>query len=155
MTTQTFQPKSFKAIVIIYYALFVGQALLGLVIFFLMQGVERTESLESPFNIIIPGAVALGIIGAYYIGQYQKNNLPPMSSTADEKLEHFRRWSVARFAIAESGNLASLVLAFLFGSINYMTYFVIGLAAYILLRPIKEKFIDDYKLGQSEAMKLQ
>ncbi|HFA50704.1 MAG TPA: hypothetical protein ENJ95_16980 [Bacteroidetes bacterium] len=151
MSTQNIQPNSFKATIIIYYGLFAGQALMGLIFYYLMQSEGREDTLESPFNIIIPGAVAFGIIASYLVGQYQKNNLPPAGSSADEKLEHFRRWSIVRFALLEGGNLVALVLAFMFGSINYMLCFVVGLAAFILLRPVKDRFVQDYQVSRSEA----
>ena len=148
MATQQ-QPATFKQTYILYYALFAGQALIGLILFYLMQDTPQDKEVVFPFNFLIPGAVVFGIVGAYFIGQMKQNDIPT-NGTIQEKLDYFRNSSIMKYAIAEGGNLISLVLTYAMASSNYMIWFVVGLTYFIMLRPSKEKFMEDYQVGHGE-----
>ena len=142
------QPASFKQIQILYYALFMGQAFMALVIFYLMQeGYENSP--EFPFDIIIPGAVVMGFAISYFIGQQRKNDIP-VNGNMQEKLDHYRTTNILKWAILEGGNLISLILTFVMASTNYLLWFGLGLAAFVLLRPAKDKFMEEYQVKSRE-----
>ncbi len=140
-------PASFKQTQILYYALFAGQAMIGLILFYLMQDNPQDREVVPPFSFIIPGAVLFGIAAAYFIGQKRQSDIP-VNGIVQEKLEHFKSSSILKYALAEGGNLISLLLTFTMANSNYMIWFVIGLAVFILLRPKRDQFIEDIRPGE-------
>ena len=149
MKNQYKRPASFRAVTIIYFGLLIGQAILAMILFYMMQG--QTQQLpEAPFNMIIPGAVFFGMAGAYLIGQQRASGIP-INGTTQEKLEHFQTSKIIQLALAEGGNLISLVLTFTMANTQYMMWFGIGLAVFILLRPAKDRFMEDYQIGVGES----
>lgn len=142
------QPTTFKHLQIIYFALLLGQVFMGLVIFFLMKD-QAAGTVEVPFNFIIPGAVIFGIIGSQFL-QRKQNGSIPTSGTPDEKFAHFRKWGIMKWAIAEGGNLLSLVLTFIMGNMTTYTWFGVGLVMFAFLRPTLDKFATDYQLSPNE-----
>lgn len=142
------QPATFKRTQIIYYGLFAGQALMGLVLFFVMQD-SITQEVVPPFNYVIPGAVLFGITASYFIGQMRNNGIPT-NGTTQEKLAHYHFSSILNFALMEGGNLISLVLTFAVANTNYLMWFGLGLAAFVLLRPNKDSFMERYQVKMGE-----
>ncbi|MEO1258111.1 MAG: hypothetical protein AAFZ15_04915 [Bacteroidota bacterium] len=142
------QPATFKQTQILYYGMFIGQAFMALVIFYLMQeGPENSP--VSPFDIIIPGAVVMGFAVSYFIGQQRKNAIP-VNGSMQEKLDHYRTTNIIKWALLEGGNLISLVLTFATANTNYLLWFGLGLAAFVLLRPSKDKFMEEYQIKSGE-----
>lgn len=140
------KPASFKSSTIIYYALFIGQAFMGGIIFFVKSGEEMQGEVLSPYNMLIPLAVFAGSMGAYLLRQHFTKSIPVSGSTQD-KLEHFQRYNTVGYAVAEGGNLMSLMLAFIFGNINSFLWFGIGLGIFLLFRPDRSRFIEDYQVN--------
>jgi hypothetical protein len=143
----------FKQTQIIYFGLLIGQVLMGVLLFLLMQKMELERSVESPFNLIIPGAVAVGIIASQFLQRKQTESLP-ISASIGQKLEHFRKWGIMKWAVAEGGNLLSLVLTFLFGNITTYIWFGVGVVMFAFLRPTLDKFANDYQISQTEREQL-
>ena len=150
MATQN-QPATFKQTQIAYYAMFMGQAFIALMIFYLMQE-SNGNAPESPFDIIIPGAVVIGFAASYFIAQQRKNGIP-VNGSVQEKIDHYRTTSIMKWAIMEGGNLISLVLTFVMANTNYLMWFGLGLAAFVLLRPAKDKFMEEYQINNAEEFK--
>ena len=136
-----------------YFGLLVGQVLMGVLLFFLMQKMELERQVESPYNFIIPGAVILGIIASQFFQRKQMEGLPT-SAPLSEKLAHFRKWGIVKWAVAEGGNLVSLILTFLFGNITTYIWFGVGVLMFAFLRPTLDKFATDYQISQSERDEL-
>ena len=145
----TQQPTTFKTVQILFYALLGGQLFFGLVIFFLMKNDLADRSVESPYHIIIPMAVVLGIAASRMIWQKQKGGIP-LKASAKEKIEHYRRALVMRAAIAEGANLIALLFTFSFATIPYLLWFGLGIATFALLRPTLDGFSQEYQLTQNE-----
>lgn len=142
------QLASFKKTQILYYGLFIGQALMGIVMFYIMQDSMEKEVMP-PFNFIIPGAVLFGILSSRFIGQIKNNNIPTNGSI-QEKLTHYQSSSILKFALMEVGNLISLVLAFVMANTGDLIWFGIGLAAFVLLMPKRDAFIETYHVKPGE-----
>lgn len=143
------RPNLFKQTQIVYIGLLLGQVLMGVILFFLLQKMERELSAEFPFNYIIPGAVVFGIIAAQFFQRKQSESIPT-SGSLEEKMAHFRKWGIMKWAVAEGGNLISLILTFLFGNIVSYLWFGIGVVMFAFLRPTLDKFATDYQLSQKE-----
>ncbi|MEZ4932688.1 MAG: hypothetical protein R2788_11275 [Saprospiraceae bacterium] len=142
------QPASFKRTQILYYGLFIGQALMGLVMFYAME-TDLKKEVVPPFNFVIPGAVLFGLMASYFIGQMRNNGIPT-NGTIQEKLTHYQSTSILKFALMEGGNLISLVLTFMMANTNYLMWFGLGLAAFFLLRPNKDSFMEQYQVKMGE-----
>ena len=149
MKTNQQQPASFKKTQILYYSLFIGQVLMGIIFFYIMRMGEINTLVVPPYNFIIPGAVVIGWLASYYVGQLRGNSIPEEGST-QEKLEHYQTSSLFKYALAEGGNLISLVFTFMMANTNYLIWFGFGLAAFILLKPNREQFMDQYKVRDGE-----
>ena len=145
MATQ--QPATFKSTLIIYWAMFLGQFLIGTILMFVMDGEEKTP--DAPFDIIIPLAAIMGAAGAYFIGHKRKGSIP-IAGTVQEKLDHYRTSNVLKYALAEGGNLIALILIFTMAGTNYLIWFGLGLVAFVLLRPNKDQFKMEYEIGHGE-----
>ena len=148
------QPNLFKQTQIIYIGLLVGQVLMGVILFFMMQKIGSDRTVEFPFNYVIPAAVVFGIIGSQFFQKKQMASIPT-SGSLDEKLAHFRRMGIMKWAVAEGGNLFSLILTFLFGNIVSYMWFGIGVVMFAFLRPTLDKFAMDYQLSQKEKESLE
>lgn len=143
------KPNLFKQTQILYFALLLGQVLMGVMLFMLMKGRPADAPVDFPFNYIIPAAVVLGIVASQLFHRKQNASIPT-SAPLDEKLAHFRKWGIMKWAVAEGGNLLSLILTFLLGNITTYVWFGVGVVMFAFLRPTLDKFASDYQLSQKE-----
>lgn len=146
MATQ--QPATFKSTQILYWAMFLGQFLMGVVLFYVVGAADQIPS--SPFDLIIPAAPILGFAASFFMGQQRKSTIPDQNAPMLEKLEHYRTSNIIKYALAEGGNLICLVLTFIMANETYFIWYGLGLAGFVLLRPNKEQFKTDYGIGHGE-----
>lgn len=147
------QPFTFKQAQILYFALLVGQVLIGIILFFQMQNGPYRAEVEKPFDLLIPALVILGIGISQFLQRKQLASAP-VSAPLAEKLAHFRRWLVMKCGVAEAGNLLALALTFMFGNTTSFMWFGVGVALFFFLRPTPDGFAVDYQLSQEERDKL-
>lgn len=148
------QKRNFSQLQILFYALLAGQVLMGAALWFLMKNRTAQEGHDADlYRLIVPVVVIGGVVVSLLIRRMMKRQAASLT-TLQEKVEHFWKMWILRAAIQEGGNLMAAVLAFIAGSTYLLLWFVIGVAAFLLLRPSLFAFGNDYDVEGPDLEKL-
>jgi hypothetical protein len=131
-----------------------GQVLIGLILWYLMMGKANQSELYPGYKWIAPVAVLGCIAVSFLLGNKHREGIPALTKL-DEKLDHFRRTSIVRYALVEGGNLIAVLLAFMSSDDSLLLWFALGIAAFVLLRPSLDDFAGRYSLSDSERASLE
>lgn len=146
----------FKGNHILYYALVAGQALIALIISYLMMGNEISFSweMDNPLYLIAP-FLMLGCISVSSFLFIKRMEEAKLVKGLSGKLEHYRSAIILRSALLEGANLACIIFFYLEHNYFFLFLFFIGLGAFLLIRPSEEMFKEKYKLTEEERMKFR
>lgn len=146
--------KQYRQTSLIYRALFVGQLLFALVVFWMVtsKAAALAENYRSYTFDRLPMMVALiGIAGAMLMNKLRSSQGAAIEDVP-QILQHYHTTVMLRSAILEGCNLIVLTLALINGNLFFMLYFGIGMAAFLYFRPTVENLAKDYGLTpQQEA----
>ena len=143
MSTNT--ETNIKNINIIYLALIMGQISIFAIFLFLNQGKEATTG--SMF-LYISAALTVGCItAAFMFYNKHKDEARTIKGEEEDKIEHYRKTSLIRWALIEGANLTALIFFFIEGNYLYLLFFAVGMGVFFFLRPSKEMLREDYGLN--------
>lgn len=153
----TNQPQSgyFKTLSILFYALLVGQVMFLLIVTGLTLGgiVEGYEALTKIFSFAVPAFLIAAVFFSNKIYKRRLLEIAANHSIAD-KLAQYRGLSIIRFAIIEGGVLFAIIAFFITSSKPLGLMAAAGILFFIMLRPTKEKIIQDLQLSGVDIIKL-
>jgi hypothetical protein len=127
-----------KSMQVIFGALFMGQAMLGFVLYFIKKQ-ESAES-ESMINNILPLAVMSMIVVGYFIFNTRLKALVD-ASDLDTKKGIYRSASLIKWALFEAATLFSFVCYLSFGNILFFYIGWLSLAHFIVHFPSQERVV--------------
>jgi|SRR3990172_4241083 len=138
----------FKLISIIYGALIIGQIIFFAVALFLVENlkIKPDQSLDEIFRLLIP---LLGIVAMFFAHRFYNNKISAISEN-DElsiKLIKFRSYKIIQWAEIEAASLISIIAFILTGNYLYVIVFLFMIGFFILNRPSKEIFVNDFKIS--------
>lgn len=142
MSTNT--ETNIKNINIIYWALIMGQVSIFAIFLFLNQGTEATTG--SVLNYVSAALTVTCITIAFMLYNKHKDEAKTIKGEEEDKIEHYRKTSLIRWALIEGANLVALVFFFLEGNYLYLLFFAIGMGVFFFLRPSKDALREDYGL---------
>jgi len=129
---------------IIYLALIMGQVSIFAIFLFLNQGKEATTG--SMLNYLSATITVVCITAAFMF--YNKHKAEAKSINGeDNKLEHYRKTSLLRWALIEGANLVALIFFFIEGNYLYLLFFAVGMGVFFFLRPSKDLLREEYGLS--------
>ena len=82
----------------------------------------------------------------YLLGRRSQQKLEGVHA----KFNHYRTSNIVRFAMLEGGNLFAIVIVLLTGSTFFYLFFGLGMAVFLMARPSKENFINDYNVSRNQ-----
>jgi len=145
----------FTTLNIIFIALSAGQLIFFGVIFFItsQESIQKNLELDSILLYLSP----VYSISMVFLSKilYNKNSQSiDKSLDVKSKAMKYRTASIVNWAMLESANLFSLVSFLITGNFVHLLIFTGVFAGFILNRPSKEKFINDYNVASDEINNL-
>jgi hypothetical protein len=132
-----------KQLIIIYFALIMGQVLFASVVYFIMG--EESSS-DSFFGLVVP-ILSISTIGLSYFFYNKRKESGRNLKSLSGKINHYKVSNFIRFALMEGGNLFALVAVLLTNSMYFYLFFGLGMAAFLMAKPSQEGFINDYGIS--------
>jgi hypothetical protein len=153
-TKQLTSKEYFRILNILYFALFAGQVLFGVVILgFSLSGETIQEGLEfrDVFTIIVPLFFVGGIYGSHMLFK-NKLIVAKNKSSLFEKMADYRSALIARWALLEFPSFFSMVVCFWTGDLFFLVMAALILVYFISIRPSIEKTEIDLELDISDKI---
>ncbi len=149
-----------KQINILYFALFSGQILLAVVMIFLINTASTVETeavntVDSSMTMIAAMISVTAIGLAFFLYNKRKVEGAGLKANLETKLAHYRASFILRAALIEGANLVAILFYFIEGNLFYLILFVIGIAAFLFIRPSVRQISEDYQLSGTEQSELQ
>lgn len=141
---------NFQQLNVIYLALIAGQLSFAGVAYFLAMDSETASELGI-MSYLVP-AISISTIGASYFIYNMLIQKGQTLEDAVEKLGHYRMSNIVRWALIEGGNLFAIVIFLISGQTYLLAFFALGLGIFLLYRPSKNGFINDYQLNGEERV---
>jgi prolipoprotein diacylglyceryltransferase len=142
----------FKALSILYTALFAGQiifALLALTLVYTGSFTATQPALENIFFILVPLLIIAGRVGGTAI--FKKKIAEALNtSSVTEKLNIYRSAFITRCALIEGGVLLAIITYLLTGRIELLAFAAGGLLLFAMLKPNKEKIANELNISSSD-----
>ncbi len=137
---------------LIHIALIVGQVLFAGVTFFLRsnQSVEPDPELRQAFLYIVPVLAAAGIFASLQVFKLMVTKAKQQSSLG-KKISAYGSAMIVRYAVLEAPSLFAIVAFFLTGEYFFLAISVLIIIFFFLVRPSREKLIEDLELNANEA----
>ncbi len=147
----------FKIISTIHLAMFMGQLILGLLIYFFIIDPDHpdlTSELAQILQFLVPSVAIVGIIASRMIF---KKRLIPIKEDAELKIkmEKYREALIIRMALLEGSALFSMVAVFITNNVNYLIYACCLVVYFIYNKPTLTSAISNLELNQMEISKLE
>jgi hypothetical protein len=144
-----------KNLTIIHGALLLGQLMIIGFLLFLNQSYLNKHFFGDNKNLIIVMPIAVSV--GFYLGRYlflnkieSAKNMP----TLDEKINEYLGASIVQYALLEGPSLLSAILFFLTGGYYFLLGSLVMIIRFVLIRPSKQKAIDDLGLFGDEIYAL-
>jgi len=144
----------FKTITIIHLALVAGQALFGIVAFFITNSTSLTlRPVGDIFFYVVPLLAITGIITGNFLFKQKLNSLSENTSLK-EKLSIWQTATIIKFATAEAPSLLGIAVYLITRNLFYL--FVSGLVVlyFIWIGPKKENIAHDLHLSYDEKIEM-
>lgn len=138
---------TFRQNEILFYALLVGQVLVGGMLRFVLLDSNRSASSE--YSTIVTIVLITCFVLTLFFRKRASDTIPLTASPA-EKMDHFRKYLILQAAFLEGANMIILLLAFMDNNSKYLPWFVVGVVGFLTLRPNKLKFQEEYKMTPAE-----
>ncbi len=127
---------------ILFFALLVGQVIFAAVAYYVLSRGAGSEQADQPFlQVLVPLLLMVAVFFSWRMVQKV-----PEGPFADEeaKLGNYRQQVILRSALMEGANLMAVVAAIMTGQMYYLTYFLVGIAAFVFFRPTATEFARKY-----------
>jgi hypothetical protein len=124
--------------IIIFYAMFAGQALFLLVAAYIVKSSGPTSpDLSSTFQIILPVFTIIAVVGSMLLPKIILGTIAEVSE--DQKIIKHRASILVRWALLEGANIFSITVYLLTGSIIALVISSLLLILFILNKPSSDK----------------
>jgi len=141
----------FKITMIIYGALIIGQLIFFAIAIFIVEkkNVEPIQYLDDIFQVLIP---ILGLLVMILARSIYNRNLSSINSNEDvnSKILKYRNFKIVQWALVESVSILSIVGLIITSNYLYAVVFLFMLGFFILIRPSKEQFFNDFKISNDQ-----
>ncbi len=141
----------FKTAIIIYGALIIGQLIFFAIALFIVgkNVVESVQYLDDIFQVLIP---ILGLLVMILVRSIYNKNLSSVNSNEDvnSKILKYRGFKIFQWALIESVSILSIIGLIITSNYLYAVVFLFMLGFFILIRPSKEQFFNDFKISNDQ-----
>jgi hypothetical protein len=148
-------PKLFlKTNTIIYSALLIGQALFGIVAFFI--AIKPVVNLKPGDDVLFYLVPVITISGGFIGAMLYKKRLTELANTATlkEKTSSYQTALIIRYALSEGATLFAIVVFLQGANLYYLIIAGLNILYFLSLRPTKQKMEDELSLSYEEQMEL-
>ncbi len=142
----------FQTQTIIHLALIAGQVLFGAVTLYLRLNASETAAtpeLRQLLMYIVPVAAAAGVFASFQVFKWLLKKAKE-KSILPQKIAAYGSAMIVRYAVLEAPSLLGIVAFYLTGDYAFLTISGLIIAFFFIIRPSKEKLIQELKLISSE-----
>lgn len=141
-------PKNYlRTLSILHYIIFAGILLLASYIYSLNSNATLDLSPENDiFFYVVPAISILGFIGSNIIFKTYLNSLS-INNSLKSKLTGYQSASLIKYALIEAPAFLSIIMFMDEGNLYYMIIAGVLIAYFFMLRPSKEKIINNLNLN--------
>jgi len=143
--------EQFKIAIIIYGALIIGQLIFFAIALFIVEKnvVESVQYLDDIFQVLIP---ILGLFVMILVRSIYNKNLSSVNSNEDvnSKIVKYRGFKIFQWVLVESVSILSIIGLIITSNYLYAVVFLFMLGFFILIRPSKEQFFNDFKISNDQ-----
>jgi len=141
----------FKITIIIYGALIIGQLIFFAIALFIVEKkvVESIQYLDDIFKLLIP---ILGLFVMILVRSIYNKNLSSVNSNEEvnSKIVKYRNFKIVQWALVESVSILSIIGLIITGNYLYAVVFLFMLGFFLLIKPSKEQFFNDFKISNDQ-----
>lgn len=143
--------EQFRVTRIIYSALILGVLIMFAISLFFVENKKVTPnpSLDEISKILIP---IVGIVVMFLARGIYNKNISSIENNESllTKISRYRTFKIVQWAQIESGSLISIVGFILTSNYLYAIVFLFLVGFFILIRPSKEQFVNDFKISSNQ-----
>lgn len=143
----------FKNLQIIFLGLLIGQIAFAIIANFMITDITITDT--GALIYIVPSVMVVGIVAGNYIFNSNLKKVVTKENSKENKFSEYRKNSIIRWAMMETGNLLAIVAALIEGKTLYFALFAIGLIFFAMTRPSVEDFSRQLDLSVQEENQLR
>jgi hypothetical protein len=144
--------EQFRVTGIIYGALIFGIITFFAIALYVVENkkLEPNQSMDEIFKFLIPIA---GIVVMFLARSIYNKNISSVNYNEDllSKISKYRTFKIIQWALVESVAFLSNVGFILTGNHLYAIVFLFMLGYFILIKPSKEQFINDFKISSEQG----
>ncbi len=141
----------FNVIFIIYGALISGQFIFSIISYYLVENklTETDQTIDGIFKILVP---VVGIISMFVSRKLYNSKVSAYKESKElmQKLNFYLNSKIIQWAMLEGAGLLSLVAFLITGNYFYVIIFLLIIGFFILTRPSKENFFNDFRVSGSD-----
>ena len=107
--------------------------------------------MSNPFHLVAP----ILMLSCISIGSFlftKKMEEAKSQTGLFEKIQHYKSSIILRSALLEGANLICIIFFFLENNYFFLLLFLIGMGAFLLVRPSEDNFKEKYRLTEEERM---
>lgn len=146
---------SFRQIQILHLAICLGPILMTLA-FAVVFGIEINTAIEFNAMVLAAAMVLFGAITVSNILKSQNTGSKEKLKRLEEKLNHYRTFSLIQWAMIEGAVLMSIVFYFFIeNNIIFLILFLIGITLILLARPTLDNFFQAYNISEQDKTKFK
>lgn len=138
----------FKNLQIIFLALLLGQLAFAVIANFMITDTTFVDT--GALIYLVPTVIVVGIVAGTYIFKDNLKKVVAKKSTPDEKFKEYRKSSIIRWAMLETGNLLAIIAAIIEGNGLYFIMFGFGLLFFSTTRPNAVDFMKRMELSAKD-----
>ncbi|RVU03098.1 hypothetical protein EOD41_03965 [Mucilaginibacter limnophilus] len=144
-------PAVFKSILIIHFALLVGQLLFAAVTFNLQAGKTHFEiNTGDILTFIVPVFAVVGFLLCNMLGKRQLENIQT-DATPTQKLAKYQTAMIIKSALLEGPSLFGIAVFFITGNLFFLMISGALMVYFLLITPTKERVFNDAKFNYDES----
>ena len=133
---------------ITYIALLGIQLILGgSVYYFLQQNEDFGFSDVFPFQLAVPTLLISGLAIIWTLNRTRTRQARQLNISSFEKIRYYKTTVLLRSTVLEGINIFIILAALVTGQIQYLIYFLVGLAAFLYFRPKQTELDGLYGIG--------
>ena len=117
-------------------------------------GFGKDSEVNKYFSVAVIIIAAICLISGIVSYKKRIDNIPPEILKLDAKLDYYRAALILYFASCEGGSLFAIIVIFLTGNFLLVVVVAILLVAMFLMRPVKQRVVDELKLNWEEEQQL-
>ena len=146
-------PKTYlKTFSILHYSIFAGLLIVASYIFSLDSNAALDLTPENDiFFYVVPALAVLGFIGSNIIFKAYLNSLT-INNSLKGKLTGYQSASLIKYALIEAPAFLAIIMFMDEGNLYYMIIAGVLIAYFFMLRPTKEKIVNDLNLNMEHRV---